>query len=126
MNELIIEELTKDLNVRKEQVIATLKLLEEGATIPFIARYRKEATGALDENQIKSIGDLYTYYNNLLDIITKASSSGIIIDSISTINKSDYKVYNMTVLVENKEKLEKFMSDLLNLKFVQKVERSVN
>ena len=67
MNELIIEELTKDLNVRKEQVIATLKLLEEGATIPFIARYRKEATGALDENQIKSIGDLYTYYNNLLD-----------------------------------------------------------
>ena len=73
--------------------------------------------------------DILVYTNtfdNLLDIITKASSSGIIIDSISTINKSDYKVYNMTVLVENKEKLEKFMSDLLNLKFVQKVERSVN
>lgn len=73
--------------------------------------------------------DILVYTNtfdNLLDIITKASSSGIIIDSISTINKSDYKVYNMTVLVENKEKLEKFMNDLLNLKFVQKVERSVN
>ena len=73
--------------------------------------------------------DILVYTNafdNLLDIITKASSSGIIIDSISTINKSDYKVYNMTVLVENKEKLEKFINDLLNLNFVQKVERSVN
>ena len=73
--------------------------------------------------------DILVYTNtfdNLLDIITKASSSGIIIDSISTINKSDYKVYNMTVLVENKDKLEKFINDLLNLNFVQKVERSVN
>ena len=65
-------------------------------------------------------------YDNLLDIITKASSSNIIIDSISTINKTDYKVYDMTVLVENKEKLEKFLNDLLNLKFVQKVERELN
>ena len=73
--------------------------------------------------------DILVYTNtfdNLLDIITKASSSGIIIDSISTINKSDYKVYNMTVLVKNKDKLEKFINDLLNLNFVQKVERSVN
>lgn len=73
--------------------------------------------------------DILVYTNtfdNLLDIITKASSSNIIIDSITTINKSDYKVYNMTVLVENKEKLEKFMNDLLNLNFIQKVERSVN
>lgn len=65
-------------------------------------------------------------YDNLLDIITKASSSNIIIDSISTINKSDYKVYDMTVLVENKEKLDKFLNDLLNLDFVQKVEREIN
>ena len=64
-------------------------------------------------------------YDNLLDIITKASSNNMIIDSISTINKSEYKVYRMTVLVENKEKLEKFMNDLLNLSFVQKVEREV-
>ena len=65
-------------------------------------------------------------YDNLLDIITKASSCNIIIDSINTINKSDYKVYNMTILVENKEKLEKFINDLKNLVFVKKVERSVN
>ena len=65
-------------------------------------------------------------YDNLLDIITKASASNIIIDSISTINKSSSKVYSMTVLVENKDKLEKFINDLLNLSFVEKVERWIN
>ena len=65
-------------------------------------------------------------YDNLLDIITKASANNIIIDSISTINKSSAKVYSMTVLVENKEKLEKFMNDLLNLNFIEKVEREMN
>lgn len=67
MNELIIKELTCVMGIKKSQIEATLKLLKEGATIPFIARYRKEATGALDENQIKQISDLYTYYNNLLE-----------------------------------------------------------
>lgn len=67
MNEIIINELTGVMGIKKSQIEATLKLLSEGATIPFIARYRKEATGALDENQIKQISDLYTYYNNLLD-----------------------------------------------------------
>ena len=83
-----------------------------------------------NENVTKKYAtDILVYtnsYDNLLDIITKASSSNIIIDSISTINKTDYKVYDMTVLVENKEKLEKFLNDLLNLKFVQKVERELN
>ena len=64
-------------------------------------------------------------YDNLLDIITKASANNIIIDSIATINKSEYKVYRMTVIVGNKDILEKFMNDLLNLNFVQKVEREV-
>lgn len=73
--------------------------------------------------------DLLIYtnaYDNLLDIITKAAAVNIVIDSISTINKSDYKIYSITVLVENKEKLDKFMNDLLNLSFVKKVERQVN
>ena len=67
-----------------------------------------------------------TTFDNLLEIITKAASNNIIIDSISTINKSEYKVYSMTILVENKEKLDKFLNDLLNLSFVQKVERAIN
>ena len=52
MNELIINEIAKDLNVRVKQVETVLNLLSDGNTIPFIARYRKEATGALDEEEI--------------------------------------------------------------------------
>ena len=47
------------LNLRDKQVEATLKLLDEGATIPFISRYRKEATGALDEVQVAAVADEY-------------------------------------------------------------------
>ena len=47
------------LNLRNKQVEATLKLLDEGATIPFISRYRKEATGALDEVQVAAVADEY-------------------------------------------------------------------
>lgn len=61
--------------------------------------------------------------DNLLDIITKASLNSITIDSISTINKSEYKVYSLTVLVENVEKLNKFMVDLTNLPFTLNVDR---
>lgn len=82
-----------------------------------------------NENKDKKYpSDILVYtntYDNLLDIITKASANNIVIDSISTINKSEYKVYRMTVIVGNKSILEKFMNDLLNLKFVQKVEREV-
>jgi len=61
--------------------------------------------------------------DNLLDIITKASLNNIVIDSISTINKSEYKVYSLTVLVEDLEQLNKFMIDLSNLSFTLNVER---
>ena len=67
MNEIIIEELSVELNIKKEQIKAVLNLLSERATIPFIARYRKEATGALDENQIAKIEEKYRYYNNLME-----------------------------------------------------------
>ena len=66
MNNNIVEEISNDLNITKKQVEVVLKMLEEGNTIPFIARYRKEATGGLNEEQIKSIGDVYEYQVNLL------------------------------------------------------------
>lgn len=65
MNEEIIENLSKELSVKTSQIKATLKLLEEGATIPFIARYRKEVTGNLNEVEIKNISDAYNYQVNL-------------------------------------------------------------
>lgn len=52
MNQEIIKTISEELNVRVHQIEAVLSLLEEGNTVPFIARYRKEKTGALDEDQI--------------------------------------------------------------------------
>jgi len=66
MNENIIENISKDLNIKPIQIEKTLNLLEEGNTIPFIARYRKEVTGNLDEEQIKKINEVYMYEVNLL------------------------------------------------------------
>ena len=65
MNENIILEISEDLKIKKEQVSKTLKLLEEGNTIPFIARYRKEVTGNLNEEEIRSISEVYLYEEKL-------------------------------------------------------------
>ncbi|MCK5086072.1 MAG: RNA-binding transcriptional accessory protein, partial [Melioribacteraceae bacterium] len=53
------------LNISEEQVLSTIALLNEDATVPFIARYRKEKTGGLDEEQIREIEDKFTYFNLL-------------------------------------------------------------
>ena len=86
MKDIIIEQLTQELNLEAKQINAVLNLLEEGATIPFIARYRKEATGALDENQIKTIGDLFDYYNKLMerkeDVIRLIDEKGLLTDEL--------------------------------------------
>ena len=66
MSTEIIEEISKSLNVGVKQVECVLKLLEEGNTIPFIARYRKEATGNLNEEQIKVIEKAYQFANQSL------------------------------------------------------------
>ena len=61
INEELIKQVATSLNIKVEQVKATLSLLEEGGTIPFIARYRKEVTGSLDEEQIRAISKEYEY-----------------------------------------------------------------
>ena len=70
---------------------------------------------------------IYTDTNdNLLDIITAASTNNLIIDSVTTITKSEFKIYSLTILVENTDKLNNFMKDLNNLRFIKKVERQIN
>ncbi len=59
--------LASELAVRVEQVRATMALLGEGATIPFIARYRKEATGGLDDGQLRQLGERLGYLRDLED-----------------------------------------------------------
>ena len=86
MNENIINDISNELNIKTEQVKTVLKLLEEGNTIPFIARYRKEATGALDEEQIRKINEVYEYQVNLLkrkeDVIRLIDEKGLLTDEI--------------------------------------------
>ncbi len=61
----IIQQITRELGLRERQVLTTAKLLDEGNTIPFIARYRKEMTGELDEVQIRKISERVTSLRNL-------------------------------------------------------------
>ena len=61
----IISVIAAELGVRVNQVDAAVKLIDEGNTIPFIARYRKEATGALDDEQLRNLAERLTYLRNL-------------------------------------------------------------
>ncbi|MGN1357994.1 MAG: Tex family protein [Bacilli bacterium] len=98
MNEFIVKEIAEELNVGIKQVETVLKLLEDGNTIPFIARYRKEATGALDEEQIKQIDDVYQYQVNLAkrkeDVIRLIDEKGLLTDELKN------EIMKATKLVE--------------------------
>ena len=86
MNETIIKEIATNLNISDKQVSVVLNLLSDGNTIPFIARYRKEVTGALDEETIRSINEVYEYQVNLLkrkeDVIRLIDEKGMLTDEI--------------------------------------------
>ena len=61
MNEDHLIQLAKELSIPVMQIAATAKLLEDGATVPFIARYRKEATGCLNDEVLRSLGERLRY-----------------------------------------------------------------
>lgn len=98
MNEKIIKNIASDLNIKDSQVDSALKLLSEGATIPFIARYRKEVTGALDEEQLRKINEVYAYEVNLLErkesVIKLIDEKGLLTDELKE------KILNAEKLVE--------------------------
>ncbi len=86
MNTEIIKEISVNLNIKESQISNTLKMLEEGNTVPFIARYRKESTGGLDEEQIRSISEVYEYQVNLQkrkeDVIRLIDEKGLMTDEL--------------------------------------------
>ncbi len=98
MNEMIIKSIATDLNITDKQVITVLELLSEGNTIPFIARYRKEATGALDEESIRKINEVYEYQVNLLkrkeDVIRLIDEKGLLTEELKN------SILNCSKLVE--------------------------
>ena len=83
-----------------------------------------------DEVTKKFPTDLLIYMNdigdNMINIITTASANNLLIDSITTITKNEFKMYLVTVMVENTEKLNKFINELNNYKFIKRVERQIN
>ena len=98
MSTEIIEQISKNLNIEVKQTMSVLKLLEEGNTIPFIARYRKDATDNLNEEQIKIIEENYTYQVNLQkrkeDVIRLIDEKGMLTDELKQ------EIMSCTKLVE--------------------------
>ena len=94
----IINFLMVSLNLKKEQITEVLNMLSEGATIPFIARYRKDKTGNLNEDQIRAIEEQYKYQNNLLDrkndVIRLIDEKGMLTEEIKN------SIMNCTKLAE--------------------------
>ena len=119
MNKEIIKEIAQELNIKIEQVEAVLTLLEEGNTIPFIARYRKEKTGSLDEEQIRKINEVYDYQVSLLkrkeDVIRLIDEKGLLTEEL----KNNILNCNKLVEVEDlyrpyKEKKKTKATDAIN------------
>ena len=85
---MIIKELVNELKISEKQINEVLKLLNEGATIPFIARYRKEQTGGLDEEKLREIEEKHKYFTNLMErketVIKLIDEKGMLTEELKT------------------------------------------
>src|SRR5438045_2962826 len=83
---LLYERIATELSLKPEQVQRTVALLVDDATVPFIARYRKEATGNLDEEQIRHVAERHKYYQELeqrrTTIVTTLTEQGKLSDEL--------------------------------------------
>ena len=86
LSEEKLTEIANGLSITLKQVTATLDLLMDGCTVPFIARYRKEVTGALNDEQIKAISDNYEYVKSLekrkMDVIRLIDEKGLLTEEL--------------------------------------------
>lgn len=98
MNELIIKQIAESLGIKEKQVITVVELLNQDNTIPFIARYRKEVTGGLNEDQIQAIHTEWDYQNNLFkrkeDVCRLIDEKGMLTPELKE------QIINATKLVE--------------------------
>src|SRR3954447_13014343 len=94
----ILTHIAQQLNIPVKSVLATIELFDEGGTVPFIARYRKEATGNLDEVQIRAIEEKLAYFRELADrketILSSIQEQGKLTDELKnriegTLDKSE-------------------------------------
>src|SRR6202008_3032823 len=96
----IHHQIAQELGVRDEQVEATVTLLDGGATVPFIARYRKELTGALDDVQLRTLEERLTYLRELEERRTA------VLNSIREQGKLDAALEAAILAAETKGRLE--------------------
>ncbi|GGP44351.1 Tex family protein [Shewanella saliphila] len=92
----IAQIIAQELNVREQQVTATIALLDDGATVPFVARYRKEATGGLDDTQLRNLFSRLGYLRELHDrrqvVLSSIEAQGKLTPALSqAINEADSK-----------------------------------
>ncbi|NLW03796.1 MAG: RNA-binding transcriptional accessory protein [Pseudomonadaceae bacterium] len=84
----IAQRLANELNVRETQVAATVALLDEGASVPFISRYRKEATGGLDDTQLRNLDERLRYLRELEErrtaVVASVEEQGKLSDALKT------------------------------------------
>ena len=82
----ILQKITEELSVQKWQVEAAVKLIDEGNTIPFISRYRKEVTGSLNDEQLRTLGERLTYLRGLEEkkeqVISSIEEQGKLTDEL--------------------------------------------
>ncbi|MCV2885825.1 RNA-binding transcriptional accessory protein [Aestuariibacter sp. AA17] len=97
---MIIEKIAAELSVQPAQVSAAVTLLDEGATVPFIARYRKEATKGLDDAQLRTLAQRLGYLREMQE------RKGVILKSIEEQGKLTDELAKQISLVENKTELE--------------------
>jgi len=119
MNTELIKKVSIELNINEKDVEAVLKLLSEGNTVPFIARYRKEATHGLDETQIREISERYEYVVNLAkkkeDYIRLIDEKGLLTDEIrNNINNATKLVELEDIYRPFKEKKKTKATDAIN------------
>lgn len=98
LSDMVIEEISKNLSITKKQITSVLDMLKDDKTVAFIARYRKELTGGLDEEQIRVIEEQYNYGVNLEkrknDVIRLIEEKGMLTEELS------FQVRSATKLIE--------------------------
>src|ERR1700747_2061888 len=97
---LINLRIAEELGVRDQQVAAAISLLDGGATVPFVARYRKEATGALDDAQLRTLEDRLNYLRELEE------RRAVVLNSIREQGKLDAALEAAILAADSKGRLE--------------------
>ena len=136
---MITKTLSNELNIKEWQTEATIKLIDEGNTIPFIARYRKEATGSLDDEILRKFGERLIYLRNLHEkkekVLKSIEEQGKLTDDLrESIKKADTLVEVEDIYRPFKPKKrtratiarEKGLESLANIILEQKTEVSIH